>query len=417
MGERDDEIGTNTRASVRAQRDWIGLWARRHWALALSVSIALISALVYLAPRLAAAVGVAGAGIGVLLSIRDLVVYRSELRDLKIIDAEVRPFDEMSLSGTYDGYVRERTGSGDMLRSRAIDLMLAGLSASTIVRDPPFELPSIHSDLELVIVRHERKSGHLVFNGKGMRMESDLTEAACRRAVETGEGLEVEFREMGFFANLVTNRFYGRQVVSQANARTEYKADELFLDESGMIRDLAHSWMANLVGISTIAICSDQRVLLVHQTRENADHGGMLAPSGSGSLEPRDFDGNPSLGAAIAAGMERELREECNLSRSVDLRTTLTGFGRWLDRGGKPEFFGVTEVDLPSNEIAGMPVRREEAPFVGKIKISPLDAVLEESEAGTPRTNWAFSLAACLKRLRENEGVLSQVGWRPGVRM
>jgi hypothetical protein len=83
----------------------------------------------------------------------------------------------------------------------------------------------------------------------------------------------------------------------------------------------------------------------------------LLAPSGSGSLEPRDLrtpDGGPrrSLHTAVRAGMERELCEESGL-RPQDVRTTkLTGFARWMERGAKPEFFGVTELAVDSVEVA-----------------------------------------------------------------
>lgn len=52
------------------------------------------------------------------------------------------------------------------------------------------------------------------------------------------------------------------------------------------------------------------------------------------------------LHTAVIAGMERELREETGLLPGEIVSTRLTGFARWMERGAKPEFFGITALSV-----------------------------------------------------------------------
>ncbi|WP_461157351.1 hypothetical protein [Saccharopolyspora tripterygii] len=49
----------------------------------------------------------------------------------------------------------------------------------------------------------------------------------------------------------------------------------------------------------------------------------------------------------------RRLRESTGLSRGSVAGTELTGFARWMERGAKPEFFGITRLSASSNSIRG----------------------------------------------------------------
>ncbi len=50
--------------------------------------------------------------------------------------------------------------------------------------------------------------------------------------------------------------------------------------------------------------------------------------------------------------MERELREETGLRHEEIQATRITGFARWLERGAKPEFFGITELNATAADLA-----------------------------------------------------------------
>ena len=86
-------------------------------------------------------------------------------------------------------------------------------------------------------------------------------------------------------------------------------------------------------------------IAIVNQGSGNLQSGGLLAPSGSGSLDWSDyFEYRDRM---IIKGMHRELFEETNkgswdrLINKIKIKTIIIGFGRMLHRGGKPEFYGL----------------------------------------------------------------------------
>jgi hypothetical protein len=89
----------------------------------------------------------------------------------------------------------------------------------------------------------------------------------------------------------------------------------------------------------------DGAILVVQQGKGNVQSHGLLAPSGSGSLDWSDFvQAGESF---VVSGMLRELLEETwrgsweALVSREGISIVLTGYGRMLHRGGKPEFYGL----------------------------------------------------------------------------
>lgn len=100
---------------------------------------------------------------------------------------------------------------------------------------------------------------------------------------------------------------------------------------------------------------ADGAFVLVRQSRLNVASPMLLAPSGSGSLDPRDLGRlrTATLQDILRRGMHRELREETAIRPDEIKGTTVTGFARWLDRGAKPEFFGLTQLWVTGEGLAG----------------------------------------------------------------
>ncbi len=72
-------------------------------------------------------------------------------------------------------------------------------------------------------------------------------------------------------------------------------------------------------------------------------------PSGSGSADPSDIVSGGTLQEFVLGGMERELLEETGLDpfRTDLVNTKFLGYARLLERGGKPDFFGVSLLNVP----------------------------------------------------------------------
>lgn len=129
-------------------------------------------------------------------------------------------------------------------------------------------------------------------------------------------------------------------------------------DATGEILGSSDARMANIVGITLVAITSDGPVLFVRQTARNSVLPKGLAASSSGSLDwaggKRVRQRAEAVGQRVMLrdvlfeGMLRELLEELQVRRgeSVEGSQYVTGYFRWLSRGAEPEFTGVVHLNV-----------------------------------------------------------------------
>lgn len=128
---------------------------------------------------------------------------------------------------------------------------------------------------------------------------------------------------------------------------------KLVVDNKNKLRDFGDSWLLNAIGTSLIAITSDKKIVVVLQSDRNESSGNHLAPSSSGSLEKKDFQGQAQLSLTKAAinGALRELKHETGIL-PVDIEeTTFLGFARWLDKSAKPELLSLAFLKIDSHEV------------------------------------------------------------------
>lgn len=125
---------------------------------------------------------------------------------------------------------------------------------------------------------------------------------------------------------------------------------------AGRLLDVTNSHGSNEIGVSTLGVTKDGYLILLRQNSRANSSQGLLIPTGSGSADWKDRQ-KGSFTATIAYGMQRELSEECSLEGRHGIpvkelgETRITGFFRWVDRGGKPEFTGITRIDFPCNAL------------------------------------------------------------------
>jgi hypothetical protein len=92
-------------------------------------------------------------------------------------------------------------------------------------------------------------------------------------------------------------------------------------------------------------------------------------------VDDRDLPRSTTLQELVARAMERELSEEVNLV-GVGASTQITGYFRWLEKGAKPEFVGVTALHTTAREIRDRRVRPDEERLVASVdthEINPRD--------------------------------------------
>ena len=129
--------------------------------------------------------------------------------------------------------------------------------------------------------------------------------------------------------------------------------------EADTLRAFKNLLLNNEFGISTIAITRDHYAFQLIQSKRAMASGCLIAPSGSGSCDYEDIHGN-DFRKSITYAMQRELWEEIGFKcpkrdkrqRVEDFgQTYLVGFFRWLKRNGKPEFLGISYIDIDYKEI------------------------------------------------------------------
>jgi hypothetical protein len=256
------------------------------------------------------------------------------------------------------GFKRETLGADVVLRSVRVDDALA-----LAEQDWPCATQKYHREQVKKVIRANRdfclafltlaferaKNKALFFNSKKWCLCSEL-DPSSDRAVKISEGY--------YFDSYCTNEASTAVLIDKFN----YERSGLPLlpvdstDNSlSQLLDLEAAAVNNHVGVSTLAITEDRRLVIWQQGEVNIQSPQQIVATGSGSGDYADLD-MKSLRRSVIAGMERELREEAlknqgKLPGPVIAETTILGFFRWISRGGKPEFFGITRLDEPYSAV------------------------------------------------------------------
>jgi hypothetical protein len=177
-----------------------------------------------------------------------------------------------------------------------------------------------------------------------------------------------------------------RQKGLEFDGRTLFPAH--FVRDTPHLDNLDVAPVNNHVGVSTLAITSDRYLGVWQQGHLNIQDPGKIVATGSGSADYADLD-TTSLRNSVIRGMQRELREE-GLRRGVDEQvafsgqTTIIAFFRWLDRGGKPEFVGLTRLGVSRadvypdhREVFEVRKKRSARPLAHWFRLPTLDQIPE----------------------------------------
>lgn len=343
--------------------------ARADWAYALGA----LGLILGIAPMVPGWPTLASLMIGLAGALLALGTFAYDTRALskRVRKRILSPLDPLFSKTPRDTLLTEhRRVRGETLSSNTIDSQLPDTAPQTPIQIlvDTYRLPSDLSDLAPYVLTKTTTS-RWPFNGNALGLVSDLDPRAPDRTVR--------FQPASYFDFLCSNELMKWRVTHDGTVDTP--AYRHMVDEHGNLVRLAESQLANIVGVSTIAITSDRQLLTVLQTHGNSASGGLFAPSGSGSLESGDADGVDTLAQIVAAGATREMVEETGIPADLIGETSVIGFARWLDRGGKPEFFAVTELLAPATEIDRR-LRRidsRERIFTGGVRWFSLDAALD----------------------------------------
>jgi len=216
----------------------------------------------------------------------------------------------------------------------------------------PYECKNLSEEHQRVIIDKVINNPHRtsrVFNGDKVRMASDITP----ESIEKNEAILVQ--KANYYQNIATNGFISWELQRKSSSSSVVKGIDLLRDEdTDALYSLSGSPCSNQIGASCMGITSDNRMINLYQTEGNLESQGLIAPSGSGSADYCDLEEtNGDFRKFVIKVAERELLEECGLlgDPKVKVKTILIGFARLMNRAGKPEFFGVSFMNIPFSEI------------------------------------------------------------------
>lgn len=237
----------------------------------------------------------------------------------------------------------------------------------------PYEMPpELRSVAAAVLFSRYRPQRVPHFNGRIVRQTSDVDSSATVRVAPAR-----------YFDLLCTNYLVGHMVRDQHDKCLVVGTDLMEREVHGraMVRDMADSRLANGIGISSLAFTADhpRRLIVVKQAYTSASSSGRWAPSSSGSMDEGDIgeldDGSFRFVDAVVRAMQRELVEESNVEEEQIDETRLLGYFRWLNKGAKPEYVGVTLLKARLADLQLRP-RGIEKPWVIRVaEAGELDVV------------------------------------------
>ncbi|MEV7549984.1 hypothetical protein AB0N89_10200 [Amycolatopsis sp. NPDC089917] len=375
-------MGKLTRRA-RAKADYYAYSAAREWPVAASGVGVVLGAATILPSAIGLVLSVLALVLGTVTFARDLRLLRARWAGFEF-SAIAAPFPtaELPPPPAYPGakYLAV-PARGTALVSDAIDEALSAGDFRIVVTEEPYRLPpKLKATAPHVLPL--RAKGRVLFNGPIVGMRGEPLPAAGSTPAP------IRLHRARFFDAVCSNELATLRI-TRTDTGEEYdlRREEL-ADSSGSLRTLASSELADLVGVSTIAFTADGKLVVVLQSRRNSASAMLLAPSGSGSLEPQDLD-TPDGGrrrmlhTAVIAGMERELREETGVLPGEIVSTRLTGFARWMERGAKPEFFGITALSVDSDTLRARRTRGAERLFSEGANVLDVDlAALGEELSG-----------------------------------
>ena len=167
----------------------------------------------------------------------------------------------------------------------------------------------------------------------------------------------VEYHKGTYFDTILTNDIAGSEIRDKVHHKTvvDQQIEPLIEICTGFpdcFMRISDNLLNNNIGASTIGFTSDNQLIFWIQSGAAQHSQGLIAPTGSGSCDYEDITDNDLL-QTIKKTMERELLEESTEKVNFDniVETRIIGYFRWQNRGGLPQFVGITRLNLRKNEL------------------------------------------------------------------
>ena len=187
------------------------------------------------------------------------------------------------------------------------------------------------------VLKRSFMSEKVIFNGKLVRMASEL----CL------DSDSVSVQDVRYFDGQCSNEIVYKKIKSNCSLGLPFSGECLLYDDANVLYDLGYSSCAKYIGASTLVITKDNYIVIGKQDLFSKSNAGRYAPSGSGSVNYKDLKSSKDFNSLIINAMEREFCEESHycLDKKDKMTSVIIGYARLLERGGKPDFFGISFID------------------------------------------------------------------------
>ncbi|WP_149202175.1 hypothetical protein [Actinotalea subterranea] len=324
------------------------------------------------------ALAVALAVVSVVLVVLEVRAHHARLREIQFVDRSGDGFADVraAVEGS-DRFEFVGTSLGHVVVDRVATRAIAAGQVTAQVADSAYRLPRELSDAGTAFRRRRVASGR-TYNGHLLGLDADLGGGAALLATHWRMVPARYWDHLG-------SDILAMKDVLQAGRLVSDLGRALYVDRHGRLRDFGESWLLNGIGTSVLALTTDARLVVVSQSNHNESSQGLLAPSGSGSLEPVDFEGATSLRVdeLAAHGALRELSEEAGVARSEVRASAFLGFGRWLEKSAKPELLTLALLSIDSHEVRRRRVPGADRPYtlgIDVVRLNPARDTWIESD-------------------------------------
>lgn len=209
----------------------------------------------------------------------------------------------------------------------------------TVTVNGKYRLPKEYKDILRFSLDKKLRSGRRFFDAMKYRLYS---------SIEVGTK-EVTLQKTRYFYSFATNENAFKRIRSYRSLAFRFDGGNALFGDDGKLLSNEMSYLSNHIGASTMAFTKDGYMIIGRQNKENNINGGRAVPSGSGSINASDLRSN--LEDTAVENMNRELREECGIAKKTKIETKLIAYGRFVNRGMKPDFFGVSFIDCTKDDL------------------------------------------------------------------
>ncbi len=303
------------------------------------------------------------------------------------------------------------------------DLIFVSEKINKYIRHTPLPIIlSTHKQQEMRKYIHKHREillqyfNHYFFNSLHSNRQFTNEKKLCLSKDITLNSKQAVCHVGGYYDSFVTNQVSGTTLLIKDKVHTTITTEHIFPsvqdgDGNHLLSDISSSQMNDHIGCSTIGFTKDNFIILWTQGSNNMFSKDLLAPTGSGSVNYSDLT-HRNLQQTVIKTMERELSEETiyqpdrseknqtDFNKVEPNKTLILGFYRWVTRGGKPEFTGITKLAGNASEYKPrLGEMRSRAPL--KLKVSEFNNLPKIIEEIKSHNSISTPLYMCLYQLEQ----------------